>query len=95
MRLVGVYGLREVPAELRLGPWVQLLLRMPVRHELDMGRLRFTMLQLVSELGVRMLRAFRRSIRPLIIALLRAMPSPEKCGCAARKDWMIKQIEAI
>jgi hypothetical protein len=41
------------------------------------------------------LRAFRRRIRPLILGLLRAMPSPEKCGCASRKEWMIKQIEAI
>jgi hypothetical protein len=38
---------------------------------------------------------FRRGIRPVIIALLRALPSPEKCGCQARKEWMIKQIEAI
>ena len=38
---------------------------------------------------------FRRAIRPLVLALLRAMPSPEKCGCASRKEWMIRQIEAI
>lgn len=42
-----------------------------------------------------MLHAFRRLIRPIVLALLRAMPSPEKCGCAPRKAWMIKQIEAI
>jgi hypothetical protein len=42
-----------------------------------------------------MLNAFRRSIRPIVISLLRALPSPEKCGCQARKEWMIKQIEAI
>jgi hypothetical protein len=42
-----------------------------------------------------MLRLFRRSVRPLVLAVVRAMPSPEKCGCAARKDWLIKQIEAI
>jgi hypothetical protein len=40
-------------------------------------------------------RAFRRWVRPAILALLRSLPSPEKCGCAARKDWMIKQIEVI
>lgn len=44
---------------------------------------------------VMILRVFRRSIRPAVIALLRALPSPEKCGCQARKDWMIRQIEAI
>jgi hypothetical protein len=38
---------------------------------------------------------FRRSIRPVTIALLRAVPSPQKCGCAARKEWMIRQIESI
>jgi hypothetical protein len=42
-----------------------------------------------------MLRAFRRAIRPVIVTLLRALPSPDKCGCAARKEWMIRQIEAI
>jgi len=42
-----------------------------------------------------MLRAIRRSIRPMVIAVLRALPSPEKCGCQARKDWLIRQIEAI
>lgn len=42
-----------------------------------------------------MLQAFRRLIRPGVIALLRAMPSPEKCGCAARKARMIRQIETI
>ena len=42
-----------------------------------------------------MLRTFRRLVRPVVIAALRALPSPEKCGCAARKEWMIKQIEAI
>jgi hypothetical protein len=41
------------------------------------------------------IRAFRRLIRPLILALLIAMPSPEKCGCASRKEWLIQQIEAI
>lgn len=38
---------------------------------------------------------FRRSIRPLVLALLRVLPSPVKCGCAARKEWMIRQIQAI
>jgi hypothetical protein len=42
-----------------------------------------------------MLRAFRRAIRPGVIAILRALPSPEKCGCASRKKWMIERIEAI
>jgi hypothetical protein len=42
-----------------------------------------------------MLRLLRRALRPLVIALLRAMPSPEKCGCQARKEWMIRQIEAL
>lgn len=42
-----------------------------------------------------MLRAFRRVIRPAVIAILRSIPSPEKCGCQARKEWLIKQIEAI
>lgn len=42
-----------------------------------------------------MLRVLRRSIRPFVIAVLRALPSPEKCGCESRKEWMIKQIEAI
>jgi hypothetical protein len=41
------------------------------------------------------LRKFRRTLRPAILALLRAMPSPEKCGCQARKEWIIRQIEAI
>lgn len=50
-------------------------------------------LELRKEYSV--LRAFRRKIRPLILRLLRAMPSPERCGCAARKEWMIRQIEAI
>lgn len=40
-------------------------------------------------------RTFRQWIRPAILALLRALPSPEKCGCQARKEWMIKQIQAI
>ncbi len=42
-----------------------------------------------------MKRTFRRWIRPAAIALLNALPSPESCGCKARKDWMIKQIQAI
>lgn len=42
-----------------------------------------------------MMVAFRRSIRPLVLAILRAMPSPEGCGCASRKRWMIERIEAI
>ena len=41
------------------------------------------------------LRAVRRAIRPLVISMLRALPSPEGCGCQARKDWLIRQIEAI
>jgi hypothetical protein len=45
--------------------------------------------------GVVLLRMFRRLIRPAVIQMLRAVPSPEKCGCASRKEWMIKQIEAI
>ena len=47
------------------------------------------------QFGSSSIRAFRRRIRPAILALLRSLPSPEKCGCAARKEWMIKQIEAI
>lgn len=43
----------------------------------------------------RALRLFRRSIRPAVIALLRALPSPEGCGCASRKQWLIKQVESI
>lgn len=42
-----------------------------------------------------LIRAFRRLIRPFILALLKALPSPEKCGCASRKEWLIQQIEAI
>lgn len=42
-----------------------------------------------------MLRALRRTIRPAVIALLLRMPSPEKCGCQARKEWLIRQIESI
>jgi hypothetical protein len=42
-----------------------------------------------------MVTRFRRTIRPLVLAVLRAMPSPEGCGCASRKAWMIKRIEAI
>jgi hypothetical protein len=45
--------------------------------------------------GAGVLRTFRRVVRPLILAILRAMPSPEGCGCAARKEWLIRQIEAI
>jgi hypothetical protein len=41
------------------------------------------------------LRLFRRGIRPAIVAALRAMPSPEKCGCLGRKQWLIRQIETI
>lgn len=41
------------------------------------------------------MRLFRRAIRPAVIAFLRALASPEKCGCQARKEWLIKQIEAI
>lgn len=41
------------------------------------------------------LRAFRRAILPAVVAILRAMPSPERCGCASRKEWLIRQIEAI
>lgn len=44
---------------------------------------------------VTVVQAFRRSIRPVVVALLRALPSPEGCGCKARKEWMIRQIEAI
>jgi hypothetical protein len=44
---------------------------------------------------VPVLRAVRRSIRPIVLTILRAMPSPEKCGCASRKAWMIRQIEAL
>ncbi len=42
-----------------------------------------------------MLRAFRRAIRPAVVAILNALPSPQGCGCAARKRWMIERIEAI
>jgi hypothetical protein len=38
---------------------------------------------------------FRRLIRPAVLALLKKMPSPQGCGCAARKQWMIERIEAI
>ena len=38
---------------------------------------------------------FRRVIRPFVLRVLRAMPSPEKCGCQSRKEWLIRQIEAI
>jgi hypothetical protein len=41
------------------------------------------------------LRILRRSIRPMVLALLRALPSPEGCGCQARKEWMIRKIETI
>lgn len=39
--------------------------------------------------------AFRRLIRPAVLALLNVMPSPEGCGCAARKRWLITRIEMI
>jgi hypothetical protein len=42
-----------------------------------------------------MLQVIRRAIRPVVIAILRSLPSPEGCGCAARKRWLITQIEAI
>lgn len=42
-----------------------------------------------------LLQVFRRSIRPLVLAVLRAMPSPEGCGCGSRKRWLIARIEAI
>lgn len=42
-----------------------------------------------------MLLAFRRAIRPAVLAILRALPSPEECGCASRKQWLISQIEAL
>jgi hypothetical protein len=42
-----------------------------------------------------MVRLLRLRLRPLVLAVLRAMPSPEKCGCASRKAWMIRQIEAL
>jgi hypothetical protein len=42
-----------------------------------------------------MVRTFRRAIRPAVVALLRALPSPQGCGCAARKQRMIALIEAI
>jgi hypothetical protein len=42
-----------------------------------------------------MVRRFRVIIRPAIIAMLRAMPSPAKCGCLSRKEWLIRHIEAI
>lgn len=42
-----------------------------------------------------MLIEYRRAMRPIVIAILRALPSPAKCGCAARKEWLIKQIQAI
>jgi len=38
---------------------------------------------------------FRRAIRPAMLALLRALPSPEGCGCASRKRWLIAHIEAL
>ena len=42
-----------------------------------------------------MLTSFRRFIRPAVIAVLRAMPSPEGCGCGARKRALITRIELI
>ena len=42
-----------------------------------------------------MLLRFRRTIRPFVVAFLRALPSPDGCGCAARKAWLMKQIEAL
>ena len=42
-----------------------------------------------------LIRAFRRVIRPAILVVIRALPSPEGCGCAARKRWLIAQIEMI
>jgi hypothetical protein len=42
-----------------------------------------------------MLLAIRRFIRPFVIAVLRSIPSPEQCGCQARKEWIIRRIEAI
>lgn len=38
---------------------------------------------------------FRRLIRPPLLALVRVLPSPERCGCAARKEWLIRYIESI
>jgi hypothetical protein len=40
-------------------------------------------------------RTFRRLMRPAVLALLNALPSPQGCGCKARKEWLIRQIEAI
>jgi hypothetical protein len=45
--------------------------------------------------GVNVLQTVRRAIRPAVLALLRALPSPDGCGCRSRKEWMIRQIEAI
>lgn len=43
----------------------------------------------------KVLRLFRRLVRPAVIALLKTLPSPEGCGCKGRKEWMIRQLEAI
>lgn len=42
-----------------------------------------------------MLKLFRRAIRPVVIAVLKVMPSPHGCGCARRKAEMIALIESI
>lgn len=38
---------------------------------------------------------FRRMIRPVVLPLIRALPSPEGCGCASRKARLIAYIESI
>jgi hypothetical protein len=42
-----------------------------------------------------MITRLRRMIRPPLLALIRALPSPEGCGCAARKEWLIDYLESI
>lgn len=42
-----------------------------------------------------MIRALRRLIRPAVIAVISALPSPEKCGCAARKTRLLEYIRSI
>lgn len=42
-----------------------------------------------------LLRTFRRSLRPVVIRILLAVPSPEGCGCKGRKEWLVRQISSI
>jgi hypothetical protein len=42
-----------------------------------------------------MITRLRRMIRPPLLTIIRALPSPEGCGCAARKEWLIEYLESI